>query len=386
MLIALYTFSLIDVGLLTFFSSADAGAVLATAKSPDLKRTVSVTRDGHHNQYEMLSQEGHLRRFVAYLVRIYTVEYDDGHPNIELLWSRDSRQITVMIGSNVAYERDYQADPQVGPPMESEVTLARLKELFDRGAISGERYYFEKGIRENSESDWDSAIESFSKVVDLNPSNDAAWFGLAATEVEVYEKRDALKHFTMAIQIDPTNPRYYWARGDEEIEDDYNSCLDKVRAWKLGEQVPTDDCLLESVDRKPIAVRAYELIRNTDSPSFMGLRLHSISSDQGIVIYDVMGIVLTKSDAQYTPIGQACVRVHKVGFRRPNLARRWIVQIGGKEDVQTGPNKTQSLRVWRFIGYRREDALPYLDQRYEAAVRKRGQWRRHEVAIEKRGQ
>lgn len=68
------------------------------------------------------------------------------------------------------------------------------------------------GVDRYYDGEYESAILSFSCVIEGNPSHDDAYFGRALSYSELGRRSSALRDYTKAIETNPTEPKYYWNR------------------------------------------------------------------------------------------------------------------------------------------------------------------------------
>jgi len=153
-------------------------------------------------------------------------------------------------GDALFYQKDYQnalktyeiAIQKKGAPAQATVgkskvlnQLGNSKEAFKilEEAIgkqpSNAEFYYARGLLNNTKEKYSKALQDFDKVILLNPRFNpfGVFFNRGISNINLSEIENAVKDFSMAIEIDPTNATAYHSRGLALYQlDDYKSAIE----------------------------------------------------------------------------------------------------------------------------------------------------------------
>ena len=80
-----------------------------------------------------------------------------------------------------------------------------------------EKQLFKRGMTKLEVSDYEGAETDFSMVLDLNPTNDAAYFNRGFSRMQLGNHPAAIQDFSLALDINPANPEAYYNRGRAKL-------------------------------------------------------------------------------------------------------------------------------------------------------------------------
>ena len=96
--------------------------------------------------------------------------------------------------------------------------LDKNKDLIDQLSAEGDKYY------DNEE--YDKALESYNKILDIDPNNAEAYYNKGYTYYMLNQNDEALKDFDKAIKLDPDYANTYNGKGDVFYElEQYDEAL-----------------------------------------------------------------------------------------------------------------------------------------------------------------
>jgi tetratricopeptide (TPR) repeat protein len=96
--------------------------------------------------------------------------------------------------------------------------------------------YMNEGLTKISKSDNKGAIEDFSRVIELQPINQEAYYRRACCYFNIKDFTKALNDFNKAIELDPSYADAYYNRAllKNFMHDKEGACIDWRKAVKLG--------------------------------------------------------------------------------------------------------------------------------------------------------
>ncbi|MFX0027111.1 MAG: tetratricopeptide repeat protein [Candidatus Hermodarchaeota archaeon] len=67
--------------------------------------------------------------------------------------------------------------------------------------------YFHQAVKYSFSKNYDKTIESWTKVLTINPKYDTGWIMLGKTYEKMGNYQEALKYYDKALEITPTHPK-----------------------------------------------------------------------------------------------------------------------------------------------------------------------------------